>query len=169
MDCLTACLHRTQSCRRLERLYRHGDSGNGMTHGTIAGMLITDSIHGPRLPVGHVSTIRAHHAQGRRHVRQGERQRRRSYTDLFTPGEVDEVSEIAPGHGAIVRRGAMKVAVARALDGTLHERSAVCTHLGCVVQWNSLEQTWDCPCHGSRFGLEGHVLNGPAIGPLAKP
>jgi glycine/D-amino acid oxidase-like deaminating enzyme/nitrite reductase/ring-hydroxylating ferredoxin subunit len=146
-----------------------GDSGNGMTHGTIAGMLIADLIMGRDNPWTRLYdpariTLKAGGAFAKENVNVAVQ-----YTDLVTPGEVDDVNQIAPGHGAIVRRGATKVAVARALDGTLHERSAVCTHLGCVVQWNSTEQTWDCPCHGSRFGLDGHVLNGPAIGPLAKP
>ena len=57
----------------------------------------------------------------------------------------------------------MKLAVYRDDEGTLHERSAICTHLGCVVQWNSAEKTWDCPCHGSRFHCDGHAVNGPAI------
>ena len=50
--------------------------------------------------------------------------------------------------------------------GNLHERSAVCPHLGCIVSWNATERSWDCPCHGSRFDPYGKVLNGPAIGPL---
>ena len=90
------------------------------------------------------------------------------YKDLVTPGEVSDVTQIAPGHGAVIRRGAAKVAVARLEDGTLQELSAVCTHLGCIVQWNSTERTWDCPCHGSRFAPDGHVVNGPAIKPLPK-
>ena len=54
-------------------------------------------------------------------------------------------------------------------DGSIHIRSAVCTHLYCIVDWNSLEKTWDCPCHGSRFDPFGRVLNGPAVADLAEP
>jgi Rieske Fe-S protein len=57
--------------------------------------------------------------------------------------------------------------VYRDAQGVLHECSAVCTHLGCVVQWNAGEKSWDCPCHGSRFGIDGAILNGPARQPLA--
>jgi Rieske Fe-S protein len=73
------------------------------------------------------------------------------------------VDQIKPGSGAIVRRGLSKVAAYRDAAGTLIERSAVCTHLGCIVQWNDGEKTWDCPCHGSRFDPRGNVLSGPAI------
>jgi glycine/D-amino acid oxidase-like deaminating enzyme/nitrite reductase/ring-hydroxylating ferredoxin subunit len=145
-----------------------GDSGNGMTHGTIAGMLLTDLI------VGRDNPWTPLYDPGRTSLKSaGEFTKENvnvavQYKDLVTSGDVENVNQIAPGRGAIIRRGASKVAVARAQDGTIHERSAVCTHLGCVVQWNSTEQTWDCPCHGSRFGMDGHVVNGPAIGPLAK-
>ena len=67
-----------------------------------------------------------------------------------------------------MRRGLRKVAVHRDASGALHERSAYCTHLGCVVAWNGAERTWDCPCHGSRFGVDGAVVHGPAIAPLAE-
>jgi Rieske Fe-S protein len=91
------------------------------------------------------------------------------YTDLATPGEVKSADEVGRGVGAIIRRGLTKVAVYRDEEGALHERSAICAHLGCVVQWNSGEKTWDCPCHGSRYRREdGHVVNGPAIGGLAE-
>lgn len=73
------------------------------------------------------------------------------YTGLITPGEVDSVAEIEPGRGAIMRRGLTKVAVYKDEAGAAHERSAICRHLGCVVGWNTLESTWDCPCHGSRY------------------
>jgi len=62
----------------------------------------------------------------------------------------------------VVRSGLSKVAAYRDEDGTLHTVSAICTHLGCVVTWNSAEKTWDCPCHGSRFDKLGSVINGPA-------
>ena len=84
------------------------------------------------------------------------------YTGLVTPGEVDSVDEIQLGSGAVIRRGLTKVAVYRDADGTAHERSAICRHLGCVVNWNSLEKTWDCPCHGSRYDAYGQVIQGPA-------
>ena len=58
------------------------------------------------------------------------------------------------------------MARARALDGVLHERDAACTHLGCIVGFDAGEQTWNCPCHGSRFAIDGDVLDGPAVTPL---
>ena len=84
------------------------------------------------------------------------------YADWLTGGDVRSAGEIAPGGGAVIRRGLKKMAVYRDEQGTLHERSAVCPHLGCIVAWNHSERTWDCPCHGSRFGRYGRVINGPA-------
>ena len=143
-----------------------GDSGNGMTHGTIAGVLLTDLIVGRDNPWARLydptrKTLGALKEFVKENVNVAAQ-----YADLVTPGEIDDVSAIGPGEGAILRRGAKKVAVYRDERGALHERSAFCTHLGCVVRWNSMEQTWDCPCHGSRFQTDGHVVNGPAIRPL---
>jgi glycine/D-amino acid oxidase-like deaminating enzyme/nitrite reductase/ring-hydroxylating ferredoxin subunit len=140
-----------------------GDSGNGMTHGTIAGMLLTDLIVGRDNPWAGLydpsrKTLGAIAEFAKENLNVAAQ-----YGDIVTAGEVGDVSEIRPGDGAIVRRGAAKVAVYRDDGGQLHERSAFCTHLGCVVHWNSTEQTWDCPCHGSRFQTDGHVINGPAI------
>jgi Rieske Fe-S protein len=84
------------------------------------------------------------------------------FADYVTPGDVDSVRDIARGSGAVVRRGMSKLAVYCDHKGELHERSAVCPHLGCIVAWNSIENTWDCPCHGSRFDKTGKVVNGPA-------
>ncbi|WP_248309799.1 Rieske 2Fe-2S domain-containing protein [Bosea sp. Tri-44] len=86
----------------------------------------------------------------------------------LAPGELASVDELEPGQGAIVRDGLTKIAAYRAEDGTHYQRSAVRTHLGCHLQWNSLETCWDCPCHGSHFAPDGSVLNGPAIAPLAE-
>jgi Rieske Fe-S protein len=147
-----------------------GDSGNGMTHGTIAGMLLTDLIAGrenewaelydpSRKPLS-TTAIKDFAGENLNVAAQ--------YTDHVTPGEVSDASEIKAGEGAIIRRGLSKIACHRDESGALHERSAVCTHLGCVVRWNSTEKTWDCPCHGSRFQTDGHVVNGPAISALAE-
>jgi glycine/D-amino acid oxidase-like deaminating enzyme len=73
------------------------------------------------------------------------------------------VEDIAPGEGRIVGSGLEQRAVHRDEDGALHELSARCTHLGCIVNWNSGERTWDCPCHGSRFAATGEVIEGPAV------
>ncbi len=76
--------------------------------------------------------------------------------------------ELAPDAGRIVRAGLGLAAVYRDPDGGLHAHSARCTHLGCIVRWNSAERSWDCPCHGSRFdGESGEVVQGPAVRPLA--
>jgi glycine/D-amino acid oxidase-like deaminating enzyme/nitrite reductase/ring-hydroxylating ferredoxin subunit len=76
------------------------------------------------------------------------------------------VDSIEPGEGRVVGAGLGQRAVYRDEDGTLHALSARCTHLGCIVNWNSAERTWDCPCHGSRFGARGEVIEGPAVAPL---
>ena len=78
------------------------------------------------------------------------------------------IEDLAPGEGAIVSAGGEKVAGYRDDDGNLHAVSSRCTHLGCQVVWNAAERTWDCPCHASRFDVDGDVLNGPAVDPLER-
>ena len=92
---------------------------------------------------------------------------RRQYADYLTPGDVSSAADIAPDSGAVMRKGLKKIAVYKDANGALHERSAVCPHLGCIVHWNGTEKTWDCPCHGSRFERLGKVFNGPANRDLA--
>jgi glycine/D-amino acid oxidase-like deaminating enzyme/nitrite reductase/ring-hydroxylating ferredoxin subunit len=146
-----------------------GDSGNGMTHGTIAGILLTDLIGGRENEWSEIYnpsrlTLSAIGDFAKENLNVAAQ-----YTDLATPGDVETLEEIKPGEGAILRRGLTKVAVHRDDEGALHERSAICAHLGCVVRWNSFEKSWDCPCHGSRYHREdGHVVNGPAISGLGE-
>jgi glycine/D-amino acid oxidase-like deaminating enzyme/nitrite reductase/ring-hydroxylating ferredoxin subunit len=82
-------------------------------------------------------------------------------------GEISSTDELEPNEGAIMRDGLGKVAVYKDADGKISRRSAACTHMGCIVHWNSFEKCWDCPCHGSQFAPDGEVLNGPAVKPLA--
>ena len=139
-----------------------GDSGNGMTHGTIAGMLITDLIQGREnswaalYDPGRV-TLRAAKTFAKEALNMAAQ-----YADWVTKGDVKEDVSVAPGMGAVVRRGLKKIAVYCDETGKLHECSAVCPHLEGIVAWNHSEKTWDCPCHGSRFDKFGKVLNGPA-------
>jgi Rieske Fe-S protein len=139
-----------------------GDSGQGMTHGTIAGILLTDLILGRPNPWESLydpsrKSLRSAAEYVKENVNVA-----KQYLDYVSPGEVDSVDEIRPGHGALVREGLAKLAVFRDDHGAVHALSAVCPHLGCIVHWNTLEGTWDCPCHGSRFDTDGRVLNGPA-------
>lgn len=77
----------------------------------------------------------------------------------------DKVSleELAAGEGCVIDHDGERLAVSRTEDGSLIAHSAVCTHMGCLVGWNGLDRTWDCPCHGSRFDEFGEVLSGPAV------
>jgi glycine/D-amino acid oxidase-like deaminating enzyme/nitrite reductase/ring-hydroxylating ferredoxin subunit len=144
-----------------------GDSGMGMTHGTIAGILLTDLIEGrenewKRLYDPRRKTLSA--------AKRWLGENLNVAAELLAgagPAEVSTVDEIPRGGGAVVRRGLQKIAVYRDERGALHERSAVCPHLGCVVAWNESEKSWDCPCHGSRFDPHGRVVNGPAAEDLA--
>ena len=80
----------------------------------------------------------------------------------LTKPEDTPVSEIEPGQAKVIGVDGARVAAYRDQQGTLHAVSAVCTHMGCVVGWNPNASTWDCPCHGSRFDIDGHVVHGPA-------
>ena len=139
-----------------------GDSGMGMTHGTIAGLLLTDLILGRPNPWATLydpsrRTVTAAGQFAKENLNVA-----KQYTSWVTGGDVSRVEEIEPGTGAIVRHGLRKIAVYRDSGSGLHERSAVCPHLGCIVTWNDTEKSWDCPCHGSRFDPRGRLLNGPA-------
>ena len=73
-----------------------------------------------------------------------------------------------PGHGAIVKVAGESLAAYLDPEGTLMTVSPVCTHMKCKVHWNSVEKSWDCPCHGSRFTPDGTVIEGPATAPLER-
>lgn len=144
-----------------------GDSGNGMTHGTIAGILITDLILGrenawSKLYEPSRVSLRATPTFLKENLNVA-----RQYADLATAGEISSLDELPNNSGAVMRHGAKKVAVYRDESGEVHRCSAVCPHLYCIVDWNAAEKTWDCPCHGSRFDRFGKVINGPAISDLA--
>lgn len=139
-----------------------GDNGMGITHGTIAGMLLSDLILGKQNPWAQLFDPSRKPLRTIRKFAEENANVAAQYTSWLTAGEVASVDEIANGQGALLRRGLAKVAVYRDEQGHLTERSATCTHLGCIVVWNGATSTWDCPCHGSQFSPQGEVLNGPA-------
>jgi len=129
----------------------------------IAGLLLTDLIEGRENPWSDLYApsrirVRAAAEYAKEVLAMG-----RHYIRYLLPGEVSSADEIAPGDGAVLKRGLHAVAVYRDPAGEVHEMSAVCTHLGCVVSWNPEQAGWECACHGSRFDPYGRVVNGPAV------
>lgn len=146
-----------------------GDSGHGMTHGTIAGMLLTDLICGKKNPweelydPGRITLS----LESTKEFLKENLNVASQFIDYVKPGSSSE-DFIKPGSGTVVQKGISKVAVYCDAEGNKHECSAVCTHLGCIVNWNHAENSWDCPCHGSRFDPYGKVVVGPAVRDLDK-
>lgn len=146
-----------------------GFGPDGLTYGTLAAMIISDLILGKEnpwakcydpkrfTPVASAMQFSKESIDVAAHLV-------KDY--LFTEDE-GALKEIKPGEGKVVALDGQKVAVFRSQQGKLHLVSAVCTHMGCIVHWNNAEKSWDCPCHGSRFSVDGELLEGPAIENLA--
>jgi glycine/D-amino acid oxidase-like deaminating enzyme/nitrite reductase/ring-hydroxylating ferredoxin subunit len=145
-----------------------GDSGQGMTHGALAGLLIRDLIGKGSSPWQEVYEPSRKAPPGLLKYVSENVTAIQNFAEYMLPGEIDSAEALKPGEGGVLRSGLKKLAACRTRDGALHVHSASCPHLGCIVHWNSTEQCWDCPCHGSQFAADGSVLNGPAIGPLAR-
>ena len=143
-----------------------GDSGSGLTHGTIAGLLLTDLISKRENPWAKLyDPSRVTIGAGVEFVEEAVNTARQ-YGDWLAPGDEKGENQVFNDSGAIIGHGADKVAAYRDELGHLHQFSAICPHLGGIVRWNHGEKTWDCPCHGSRFDRFGKVVNGPANGDL---
>jgi glycine/D-amino acid oxidase-like deaminating enzyme/nitrite reductase/ring-hydroxylating ferredoxin subunit len=149
-----------------------GYGGNGITFGTLAGMIVGDLITERQNPYADLydATRIKPIAASVDYVKENVSFPVHLFTDRLTRLDVDDrpVHALQPGEGAVFASDEGKVAVCRDRQGTIHACSAVCTHLGCDVAWNRAEQTWDCPCHGSRFSPDGAVLNGPAVSDLRR-
>jgi glycine/D-amino acid oxidase-like deaminating enzyme/nitrite reductase/ring-hydroxylating ferredoxin subunit len=147
-----------------------GFGGWGMSNGVMSGRLLAARITGDDLPwaelydprrlrpVKEAGPLLKAQASVVRHF----------VGDRLRSSHVDSVGEIEPGTGAVVRIGGERCAVFRDEHGAVHLVSARCTHLGCIVHFNDAERAWECPCHGSRFAVDGTVLHGPANRPLER-
>ena len=146
-----------------------GYSGNGMTFGTLTAMMAVDRVVGRRNPWGDLFD------PGRKMIKGGlwdYIKENKDYPYYMIRDRVAGVegrsTRVVPrGAGKVIELDGQKVAVYRDARGAVTKRSAVCTHMACLVEWNAAERTWDCPCHGSRFKPDGKVIAGPAESPLA--
>jgi len=145
-----------------------GYCGNGITFGTVAAMMARDWVTGRKNPWTDLFAVDRKKIKGAmwNYLRENKDYPCYMIKDRFARAEADSVRELKPGEGMIIGRRGKKVAAFRDPSGNIHRLSPVCTHLGCLVRWNSAESTWDCPCHGSRFKPTGEVIAGPAEEPL---
>jgi glycine/D-amino acid oxidase-like deaminating enzyme/nitrite reductase/ring-hydroxylating ferredoxin subunit len=147
-----------------------GYAGNGMTFGTMAAMMFADRMLGVRNPWRDLFAVdRRVLRSAWDYIKENADYPYYRIRDQFAGADTRSLRAIAPEEGRIVMQNGEKLAVYRGSAGALSVRSAVCTHMGCIVSWNTAERTWDCPCHGSRFTAEGEVLSGPAERPLEPP
>lgn len=147
-----------------------GYAGNGLTFGTLAGMMMSDAILGRTNPWSELFD------PGRKALTRGAWDYLKENVDYpyyvirdrSAGTDARSLWAVKRGQGRIIERDGAKVAAYRDPSGAVTLRSATCTHMGCVVAWNTAERTWDCPCHGSRFKPTGDVISGPAEAPLPK-
>jgi glycine/D-amino acid oxidase-like deaminating enzyme/nitrite reductase/ring-hydroxylating ferredoxin subunit len=145
-----------------------GDSGEGLTSGVAGAILVADLITKGGSPWAVLYDPSRVALAGAASFLSDTKDVAANFAEHLTGGEVDAIEDLEPGSGALVRRDGKKIAAYREQDGKLHVVSAACTHMGCVVQFNSFERCWDCPCHGSQFDIDGEPLAGPARKPLEK-
>lgn len=153
------------------RLYvATGFNAWGITNGVVAARVIADQIlqrDNPCSEIFDASRIKPL-AGGTEFIKENLISAKQLVMGYLAPKDADASDHVALGEAAVVRENGEDIARYRDMDGCLHQVSAVCTHMGCVVEWNDIDRTWDCPCHGSRFGPDGCVLHGPATKPLEK-
>ncbi|MEO8689557.1 MAG: FAD-dependent oxidoreductase [Solirubrobacteraceae bacterium] len=136
----------------------------GMTGGTAAAMILSDRLLGRANPWAGLFNPNRVNARGAvKFLEENAKVGMHFIGDRVTKRGTRPIEDLAPSEGDIVRHAGEKVAGHRRDDGTLVAVSPLCTHLGCQVNWNTAERSWDCPCHGSRFSPEGEVLHGPAV------
>ena len=146
-----------------------GYCGNGITFGTVAAIMARDWTTGRKNPWTDLFAVDRKKIKGAmwNYLRENKDYPYYMIKDRLARAGADSVRELKPGEGMIIGSRGKKVAAFRDAKGNIHRLSPVCTHLGCLVRWNSAESTWDCPCHGSRFKATGEVIAGPAEEPLS--
>jgi glycine/D-amino acid oxidase-like deaminating enzyme/nitrite reductase/ring-hydroxylating ferredoxin subunit len=150
--------------RRSEHLFvATGYSKWGMTNGTVAAMILADSILGRRNQWAPLYDSRrlVHRSALGSFLKENFSAGLHFLRDPFSRTDRTTVEELEPGEGAMIRVRGRRTAVYRDEQGALHGLSPICQHLYCLVDWNPAERSWDCPCHGSRYSGEGRAIQGP--------
>ncbi|MGB3401905.1 MAG: FAD-dependent oxidoreductase [Microcoleaceae cyanobacterium] len=138
----------------------------GMTKTTLSAMILSDLIMGKENPWAKLyEATRATPFVSQESIKQNLDVGMHWVGDRFK-GMTEAVEKIAPDQGKVVMVNGKQIATYKDETGQLHQVSAVCSHLGCIVAWNQAEKSWDCPCHGARFNCQGEVLHGPAVNDL---
>lgn len=147
-----------------------GFAGDGLVYGPLAALIISDLIQGKtnKYYDAYDSTRISIAASMADFFKENIDNVRSFVTDKFGNVSEETPDQLEPGEGKVLNLNGEKVAVAKDAQGEIHAVSPVCTHLKCNVHYNNAEQTWDCPCHGSRFSIDGSVVYGPAVDPLEK-
>jgi glycine/D-amino acid oxidase-like deaminating enzyme/nitrite reductase/ring-hydroxylating ferredoxin subunit len=147
-----------------------GYNGNGMMLGSIAGKMLADQIQGKEIKYEKIfSPSRLKPLAGfKAFVEENADVAYHMVADRFSIHETDSLKRMQPGTGKVVEVDGKKIAAYRDDQGEIFALSPVCTHAGCIVNWNGEEKSWDCPCHGARYDINGQVLTGPATLSLAK-
>jgi len=146
-----------------------GFSTSGLLYGPVAARIITDDILGR--PNEWAETYRANRFTPVKSAKDFAKENvdvATRYFEYLRRADVDAVADVPPGEGCIAKIGGERVALHRAADGSWTALSPVCPHMGCLVHWNTFEKSWDCPCHGSRFAVDGEVIEGPALAGLKR-
>ena len=143
-----------------------GDSGNGMTNCTIGAMLITDQIMGRENPWEKIYSPSRISLMAIKEYLKENINVAAQYLDWLDPKINDHLETLKKDSGVVFRKGTKMVAAYKNEIGTIEYMNAACPHLSGIVNWNSAEKSWDCPCHGSRFDCHGKVMEGPAISGL---
>jgi len=148
-----------------------GFKADGLVYGTLAAMIITETILGKESDWSELYNPKRFTplATAGQFVKENVNVVTHLLKDYWFYGEVDRLQQIKTGEGKTLELDGEKVAAYRDENNELHIVSSVCTHLGCIVHFNNSEKSWDCPCHGSRFTINGEVIEGPAYKNLAKP
>ena len=146
-----------------------GFSTDGLIYGTLSAQIIASELRGTKHLYSRLFKASRHSPvkAAKEFIKENVDVAVEFVKGIFT-AEMKDMEDLLPGEAKIIVKDNHKIAVHRSHDGVITATSAICTHLGCVVHFNNAEETWDCPCHGSRFNTSGEVIEGPALKPLKK-